>query len=269
MYSFPRYVIFEAALTTWLFLYAIVFSLGKGQPRDVVCQLLSLVRHSPGIRPIHCSWVLAIFGSPPSLHLVPPLTGKGRWCCDVARAGFRQTLDWVFNWYHPPSSQSVVLSSDWVLNRRLQGSPGDLFCPTLARLFSSHGTTSLEGSGVLSRPIYKSNLQPTMAIPQIEDPSTADRFNKYATFMRRLRKTRANGGGWCVICNSFAMRSLLCLVSCSFSLRYPPPVLGAGDCGLQTPHAPRQTLDCIPIWGDGHNWEIGIFKNQLYNITNH
>ena len=38
------------------------------------------------------------------------------------------------------------------------------------------------------------------------------------------------------------MRSLLCLVSCSFSLRYPPPVLGAGDCGLQTPHAPRQTL---------------------------
>jgi hypothetical protein len=33
----------EAALTTWLFLYAIVFSLGKGQPRDVVCQLLSLV----------------------------------------------------------------------------------------------------------------------------------------------------------------------------------------------------------------------------------
>ena len=78
-------------------------SLGKGQPRDVVCQLLSLVRHSPGIRPIHCSWVLAIFGSPPSLHLVPLLTGKGRWCCDVARAGFRQ------NWIVYPSGGMVTI----------------------------------------------------------------------------------------------------------------------------------------------------------------
>ena len=36
--------------------------------------------------------MLAIFGSPPSLHLVPPLTGKGRWSCDFARAGFRQDV---------------------------------------------------------------------------------------------------------------------------------------------------------------------------------
>ena len=35
LYSLSRCVIFEAALKTWLFLYAIVFSLGKGQPRDV------------------------------------------------------------------------------------------------------------------------------------------------------------------------------------------------------------------------------------------
>ena len=30
------------------------FPLGKGQARDVVCQLLSLVWHFPGIRPVHC-----------------------------------------------------------------------------------------------------------------------------------------------------------------------------------------------------------------------
>ena len=34
---------FRSTLTKLLFLYAIVFSLGKGQPRDVVCQLLFLV----------------------------------------------------------------------------------------------------------------------------------------------------------------------------------------------------------------------------------
>ena len=33
-------IIFEAALTTWLFLYAFVFSLDKGQPSDVVCQVV-------------------------------------------------------------------------------------------------------------------------------------------------------------------------------------------------------------------------------------
>ena len=43
----------------------------------------------------------------------------------------------------------------------------------------------------------------------VDDPSTADRFNKYATFMRRQRKARANGGGWDEIRNSFDMLSLL------------------------------------------------------------
>ena len=28
------------------------------------------------------------------LHLVPPLTGKGRWCCDLARAVLRQNMVW-------------------------------------------------------------------------------------------------------------------------------------------------------------------------------
>ena len=54
LYSLLRSVIFEAALTTLLFLYAIGFSLGKGRPRDVVCQLLFLVWHFPGILPVHC-----------------------------------------------------------------------------------------------------------------------------------------------------------------------------------------------------------------------
>ena len=55
--------------------------------------------------------------------------------------------------------------------------------------------SSLEGSGVLSKPIYKHNLQPTMVITLMDDPSTADRFNKYAAFMKRLRRARAEGGG--------------------------------------------------------------------------
>ena len=36
LYSLPRCAIFQAALTTLLVLYAIVFSLGKGHPLDVV-----------------------------------------------------------------------------------------------------------------------------------------------------------------------------------------------------------------------------------------
>ena len=43
------------------------------------------------------------------------------------------------------------------------------------------------------------------------------------------------------------------LVSCSFSLRYPPPVPGTGDCGHSTPHAPRQKLVYFSIKGDGHS----------------
>jgi hypothetical protein len=38
------------------------------------------------------SCVLSILGLPASLHLVTPLTGKGRWCCDFVRAVFRQNL---------------------------------------------------------------------------------------------------------------------------------------------------------------------------------
>ena len=38
------------------------------------------------------SCVLSILGLPASLHLVPPLTGKGSWCCDFVRAVFRQKL---------------------------------------------------------------------------------------------------------------------------------------------------------------------------------
>ena len=46
----------EEALTTYSVCHShIVFSLGKGQSRDVVCQLLPLVWHFPGIRPVHCS----------------------------------------------------------------------------------------------------------------------------------------------------------------------------------------------------------------------
>ena len=36
--------------------------------------------------------MLSILGSHPFWHLVPPLTGKGRWCCDSVRAVFRQNV---------------------------------------------------------------------------------------------------------------------------------------------------------------------------------
>ena len=55
--------------------------------------------------------------------------------------------------------------------------------------------TSLEGSGVLNKPIYKPNLIPTMGIPSLDGLNTADRFNRYAAFTKRLRKRRADGGG--------------------------------------------------------------------------
>ena len=54
---------------------------------------------------------------------------------------------------------------------------------------------SLEGNGVLCKPIYKANLTPTMVVSPLDELCTADRFNKYAAYMKHLRKDRANGGG--------------------------------------------------------------------------
>jgi hypothetical protein len=44
------------------------------------------------------------FSDYPSDTSYPPLTGKGRWCCDFARAGFRQNLG------EPPSSSKMIIN---------------------------------------------------------------------------------------------------------------------------------------------------------------
>ena len=54
---------------------------------------------------------------------------------------------------------------------------------------------SLEGNGVLCKLIFKANLIPTMEVTLLDELCTADRFNRYAAFMKRLRKSRAEGGG--------------------------------------------------------------------------
>ena len=54
---------------------------------------------------------------------------------------------------------------------------------------------SLEGNGILCKPIYKANLTPTLVFSPLDELGTADRFNRYAAYMKRLRKNRADGGG--------------------------------------------------------------------------
>ena len=54
------------------------------------CQPLAVMLDSI-VQQFHGSPSLFILGLP-FWHLVPPLTGKGRWCCDFARAGFRQNI---------------------------------------------------------------------------------------------------------------------------------------------------------------------------------
>ena len=43
----------------------------------------------------------------------------------------------------------------------------------------------------LNEPIYCKDLQPYIQVPLIQEPSTAERYNRYATFMRCKRKAGA------------------------------------------------------------------------------
>ena len=46
----------------------------------------------------------------------------------------------------------------------------------------------------LNEPIFVKDLCPTIQVQQIHEPTTADRYNSYATYMRLKRKTSAAGG---------------------------------------------------------------------------
>ena len=52
---------------------------------------------------------------------------------------------------------------------------------------------SLKGIA-LNEPIYVKDLCPTIQVPLISEPATAERYNSYATYMRMKRKTSAAGG---------------------------------------------------------------------------
>ena len=52
----------------------------------------------------------------------------------------------------------------------------------------------LGGAGILNIPIFKHNLIPTIHINHLNDVTTADHFNRYAAYMKRLRKNRAEAG---------------------------------------------------------------------------
>lgn len=49
---------------------------------------------------------------------------------------------------------------------------------------------SLNASAALHQVIYIRDIQPSLIIDEIEEPSTYNRFNRYSQFMKKLRKTR-------------------------------------------------------------------------------
>ena len=46
----------------------------------------------------------------------------------------------------------------------------------------------------LNEPIYRKGLQPMIQVPTLHEPSTAERYNSYAAYMRTKRKTNMAGG---------------------------------------------------------------------------